>query len=393
MNRIGLRELAYVTDVLSGEFRSSGYKGYTSRLEAAFASLTDSRFGIAFCNGTATMHAALEAAGIGPGDEVIVPALTMSSTALAVLHTGATPVFADIDPHTFQISAQAITKVRSPSTKAIIPVALYGTCPDFDEVSSASEGLFVVEDNAEALGVSYKGRPLGAFGHCASYSLQSSKHLTSGEGGLLTTDDEALADRVRCIQSLGYSTVGSTQVRIPKEQIQDPSFERHKVLGWNYRMSEVVAAIALAQVERANDLLAARQDMAGAYAEAAADFPWFVEQATPEGATHSYWTWVALLPEEGPTWHEFRDRFLANGGGGIYAAWLPGYLEPAFQNLDLLGREGHLRAEVRDRYLRGLCPVAESVQPRLLQFRTGVWSKADRTLQADALHVTLSQFQ
>ena len=191
IERVGARERQYVEEVLSAGFRSSaGYK-MTKRLEEAFAEKFDSKYAIAFCNGTATLHIALEAAGVGIGDEVIVPPLTMSSTTFGVLHANATPIFADVDPDTFVISAESIEKCITPKTKAIIVVSLYGLAPDFDAINAIAKkyNLVVIEDDAQCFLGKYKGKTVGTLGDIASFSFQSSKHMTSGEGGMLITSN------------------------------------------------------------------------------------------------------------------------------------------------------------------------------------------------------------
>ena len=165
-------ERRYVEEVLSTEFRSSKGAMMMGRFEAAFSGRFGMRHGISFINGTATMHAALEAAGIGPGDEVIVPPLTMSATTFAVLQANATPVYADVDRKTFQISASSIEERITANTKAIITVALYGLSPDMDLIMEIAEShsLFVIEDNAECFLGYYKGRLAGTIGHCSSFN-------------------------------------------------------------------------------------------------------------------------------------------------------------------------------------------------------------------------------
>jgi perosamine synthetase len=174
VKRVGGNEEKYVLEVLATEFRSSKGSQMTSQLEKKFAEKFESEFAIAFVNGTATMHALLEARGVGPGDEVIVPPLTMSATTFAVLQCNATPVFADVDPETFQISAESIGQRITPKTKAIITVALYGLSPDMDPIMALANkhGIFVIEDNAECFLAKYKGRMVGTLGHAASYSFQ-----------------------------------------------------------------------------------------------------------------------------------------------------------------------------------------------------------------------------
>ena len=197
--RIYGNEESYLKEVISYQFRTSKGATMMGRLEAAFAKRFGSKYAIAFVNGTATMHAALEAHGIGPGDEVIVPPLTMSATTFAVLQANATPVFADVDPDTFQISVDSIINNISEKTRAIITVALYGLSPDMDPIIklAKSKGIFVIEDNAECFLGKYKSRMVGTLGDCASFSFQSSKHLTSGEGGIIITDNLDLAERIR----------------------------------------------------------------------------------------------------------------------------------------------------------------------------------------------------
>jgi perosamine synthetase len=191
VKRISKKERAYVSEVLDSQFRTSAGSLMTQRLEEKFAGLFGVKYAISHVNGTATLHSALAAAGVGPGDEVIVPPLTMASTSFAVIHAGATPVFADIDPYTFNIDPADIQRKITPKTKAIIPVALYGLSPDMDPIMEIAKEhqLTVVEDDAECFFGYYKGRIVGSIGHMASFSFQSSKHMTSGEGGMLITED------------------------------------------------------------------------------------------------------------------------------------------------------------------------------------------------------------
>lgn len=394
-SRIFGNELKYLKEVLGTEFRSSKGSVMTCRLEEAFAARFGSRFAISFVNGTATMHAALEAYGIQPGDEVIVPPLTMSATTFAVLQANATPVFADIDPDTFLISPTCIAGRITSRTRAIITVALYGLSPDMDPVMELARqhNLLVIEDNAQCFLGRYKGRMVGRLGHCASFSFQSSKHLTSGEGGIVITDDLELAERIRKVQSLGYAGVSATKGKITKRDIQDPGYSRHVTMGWNYRMSELCAAVALAQMEAIDLLVSRRVEVARLFEEAIQGLSWLVPQQVGAGYDHSYWTWVARLDRSDITWQQFRDQFAKFGGDGIYAAWKLTYLEPMFQKMDLLGRERFISAENRAKYKCGLCPIAEAVQPRLLQFKTNYWNIRDAERQAEVLRATLKSFE
>ena len=339
--RIYGNEVKYLQEVLANEFRSSSGSVMMKRFEDAFAKRFNSAYAISFVNGTATMHAALEAMGIGPGDEVIVPPLTMSATTFAVLQANATPIFADVDAKTFQIDSDSIRQRITKNTKAIITVALYGLSPDMDPIMELAlkHGIMVIEDNAECVLGTYKGKLVGTLGHCSSFSFQSSKHLTSGEGGIILTEDLMLAENIRKVQSLGYAGVSAKKAKISKRDIQDPSYSRHVTMGWNYRMPELCCAVALAQVENMDALVGRRMEVAKIFEEATKEFhSWFTPQFNGKDYTNSYWTWVVCINGDKVSWHDFRDRFLNNGGDGVYGAWQLTYLEPMFKNLNLLGR-------------------------------------------------------
>jgi len=322
--RITERERAYVQEVLDTQFHTSAGSLMTTRLEHKFAEVFHSNYAISFINGTATMHSALVAAGVGPGDEVIVPPLTMASTAWVVLQAQATPVFADIDPYTWTIDPRSVAERLTPRTKAIIPVAIYGLSPDMDPLLelAARHQLFVLEDDAQCFLGTYKGRLVGTLGHAASFSFQSSKHMTSGEGGMIITGDANLAHDIRRYSSLGYAAVGASKGKITKDVIQDPAYERHASIGYNYRMPELCAAVALGQLERLETLVSLRVQSARLYAQALAGCRWLLPQALPDGYGHSYWTYVVRLDDQVDfTWQDFRAKYLACGGERFYGAW------------------------------------------------------------------------
>ena len=373
MQRIGEKEKNYMMEVLEGQFTSSN----TYQM----------------VNGTATLHMALEAAGVGPGDEVICPPLTMSSTSIAVLQANAVPVFADVDRDTFLITAETIKEVMTDKTKAIITVSLYGLAPQMREIMQLAEQhhLIVIEDNAECYGAYQDDKLVGTYGHMASYSFQSSKHLTAGEGGIVITDDDELADKLRRYSGLGYAGINSSQGRITKDDIQSPEYERHVILGWNYRMSDLCAAVALGQVERMDELVEARICAAGYFEEAVKGCEWLRPQVVTEGNTHSYWTYVVVLDTDRVDWHEFRNKFSELGGDGIYAAWKLAYQEPMFRDKAFLNRE---KLGIYDNldYGKTVCENAEFLQPRLLQFKTNYYSEECSKKQADILKQTIAFF-
>jgi perosamine synthetase len=400
MQRITEKERSYVLEVLEGQFSSAANGKMTKRFEEKFAEVFGVKYAISHVNGTATMHTALVAAGIGPGDEVIVPPLTMASTSFAVLQANAVPVFADIDKGTFEIDPLDIEKKITPRTKAIIPVALYGLSPDMDAIMAIAKkhNLFVLEDDAQCFLGYNKNRLVGTLGHMASFSFQSSKHMTTGEGGILITNDQILADRARNISNLGYAIVKGDpgKGRITKDQIQDPKYERHSGLGWNYRMSDLCSAVALAQTERLHELVEQRIKIANLYNDIVKMTKWLKPQIVPEGFKHSYWTYVVKLDNNDEfTWHDFRKKYQEFGGDGIYAAWQLTYLEPAFTSV-----ESNLMSfvktfkynEYKQNWKKGLCPVAESIQPKLLQFKTNYMNLDVAKIKVEALMKTISYF-
>lgn len=337
--------------------------------EKEFAAYVGARFAIALVNGTATLHTALVALGIKPGDRVAVPPLTMSATTIAVLHAGATPVFVDVDPATW------LMKNGGPPADAWMPVSLYG-------LSSPLVGSKVIDDAAQTL---RQHSPAIAF---TSYSFQASKILSTGEGGMLVTNDEALATRAREFSSLGYR-MRADQPRIETAVLKSPTFDRHHSLGWNYRMNDVTASEGLrllTKFERrptpgtiyiADDLRDNRLECATLYADVIdnAGCDWLTPQHVPEGWRHDYWTYAVACdtPE--------RARLLAahmavHGGETPYPAWKLTYDEPAFRHLVYKGRFYD-----RDEY-DNPCPVAESLQPRILQMQTNNLASAERNATA-----------
>ena len=391
IERISDLERQYALESLNGQFETHNNYKFVTRLEKTFAEKTGTKYAVGFVNGTATLHTALEAAGVGVGDEVIVPPLTMSSTSLAVLQANAVPVFADVDEKTFLISAPEIEKKITEKTKAIIVVSLYGLMPDMDAIMAIAQkhNLVVIEDDAQCFLGTYKGQKAGTIGHMSSFSFQASKHLTSGEGGMVTTNSDEYALQLRRISGLGYGSISIQKARITKDDIQDPAYERHVALGWNYRMSDVVGAVALAQTERMEELCACRMEAGKILEQAMAGCDWLIPQQTPAECVHAYWAVVARMVKPDITWYDFRRKFMELGGDGIYAAWQLTYLEPAFRNKSFLGRERFCEGYT---YEKGLCPVAEKIQPQLLQFKTNYFDTAEAEQQAEILRKTIAYF-
>lgn len=248
------REAEYVADAIASSWISSSGP-FVERFEREFAAWCGTRWALSAANGTVALHLALLAHGVGPGDEVVIPSLTYIATANAVRYAGATPVFVDVDPATWCMDPAAFEAAITPRTRGVIVVHLYGHPADIDAIRAVSDrhGLWVVEDAAEAHGARYRGRPVGGLGSIGTFSFYGNKIMTSGEGGALTGDDDALAALIRLYRGQGV----------------DPLRRYYfSVIGYNYRLTNVACALLCAQLERAENLLAARRRVFAAYREA-----------------------------------------------------------------------------------------------------------------------------
>lgn len=238
---LGGNELKYVTDaVSSGWISSSG--SYVDRFEAEFAKYCDCKYAVSVCNGTLALHLALVSLGIGKGDEVIIPSFTMIASAFAVCYVGAMPVFVDADKKSFNIDIAKIEEKITPRTKAIMAVHIFGKVCDMDAITELARkyNLSVIEDAAEAHGAVYKGKKAGSLSDVAAFSFFANKNITTGEGGMIVTNDERIYKKARYYKNVCFPIVGARNYS-------------HDDIGYNYRMSNVVAAIGLAQVEKADE--------------------------------------------------------------------------------------------------------------------------------------------
>lgn len=397
IKRISFKERYYIKKVLDGNFTSSVNGLMLKKFEEAFAKIIGRKYAIGHINGTATLHSSLFAAGVEAGDEVIIPPLTMSSTAFAVLQQDAIPIFADVNKDTFDISPRSVERLISPRTKAIITVSLYGLSPDMDSIMTIAKryNICVIEDDAQCLLGQYKGRMVGTLGDLASFSFQSSKHMTSGEGGIVCTDSYALAEKVRKFSVLGYASVGADKGKITKNVIQNPDYERHVCLGYNYRMPDLCAAVLLGQLERLDELVQRRIDVANLFLKVMKNCQWLIPQKINSNLKHSYWSFAVRLMRENVQWSQFRKKFMEFGGDGIYSAWKLSYLEPIFQTMNFSGKNRFMVKLYKKQfqsYKKGLCPFAEEIQPQILAFKTDYWDWRNAEEQAEILYKTIKFF-
>jgi len=368
-------EYKYICDVLDSEDRESRKTPYVGKLENAFSNLTGTNYAIAHNSGTSTLHTSLIAAGVGPGDEVISPAHTVIMCTFAILHQNATPIYADIERDTFNIDPDDIERKITDKTKAIIAVHMHGLPCNMKKIMEIANRhkIKVIEDSAQCVLGSIDGNLVGTLGHLASFSLETKKHLSAGEGGIVTTNDQELATRVRKAGGLGYKTLSGGQAlrAILPEQFQDPNYKRHDVLGWNYRMNELTAAVALAQVERAEFLVNRRIEVAKLFDEAIKNCSWMRPQYTPEGFKNTYWTYTLLYFGDefhGVSWKDFWKMYKDAGGDGFYGGLSVVYHEPIISSNGFTTRLcPHLTRE--ELLYNGTCPVAEEIQPKMMQFK------------------------
>lgn len=279
------KEIGYVTDAARRCWGSEA-NYFHERFESAFAEYTDARHAIAVTHCTSAIHLSLAALEVGDGDEVIVPDCTWIASAAPISYVGATPVFADVDPQTWCLSADAFERAITPRTKAVIAVDLYGGMPDLARICEIAEthGIAVIEDAAEAFGSMRDGKMAGTFGRTGVFSFHGSKTMTTGEGGMLITDDSTIRDRVLFLRDHG---------RVPG----DVSFFNHEV-AFKYRMSSMQAALGLAQVERAEELVGGKRQIFQWYAEHLAHDPRLTLNAEPPGVRNSYWMITAVLRDD-----------------------------------------------------------------------------------------------
>ncbi len=271
----------YVLDCVdSGWISSLGE--YVGRFERDFARFCEARYAVATSNGTTALHLALATLGIGRGDEVLVPDLTFVATANVVRYTEATPVLVDADPVTWSLDPEDARRKVTARTRAIIPVHIYGHPADLDPLLDLARhhGLSVIEDAAEAHGARYKGRRVGAIGRIGAFSFYGNKIITTGEGGMVTTNDAALAERAAFL----------------RDHAMDPRRRYyHPEVGFNYRMANIQAAIGCAQLEQAEAILDRRKSIAAAYQAGLADIPGLVPPPAEPWAESVYWMYSVLV--------------------------------------------------------------------------------------------------
>jgi len=330
------RDEELVLEVLRSGWLSLGPTG--PRFEALLAEAAGAPYCAAVSSGTSGLHLCMITAGVGPGDEVITSPYSFVASANCAIYEGATPVFADIDPRTLNLDPAAVEAAITPRTKAVVAVDIYGYPCEIDELRAICDrhGLALVEDACEALGATYKGKPIGSHGHPAVWAFYPNKQITTGEGGAVTTGSKDEWDMLVSLRNQG--------------RLETSSWLQHGRLGFNYRMDDISAALGIGQLEKLDRILAARREVAARYDDLLADVD--VETPLADDADHvrSWFVYVVKVPQGVD-----RDATIGRlGAEGIAAApYLPSI---------------HLQSYMRDRYgfSEGLCPISEDASARTM---------------------------
>lgn len=339
-------DIKAVSDVLRSDWLTTGPK--VEEFEEAFAAKVGSRYAVALSSGTAALHAAAHAACIGPEDEVITTPMTFAATANCVLYQGGRPVFSDVEPETLLVDASKIEEKITPKTKAIIAVDYAGQPCDYDELKSIAKrhNLTLIADACHALGATYKGRNVGTLADMTVFSFHPVKHITTGEGGMVTTDDPDLAKRVRVFRNHGITSDHRERERCGSW------FYEMVDLGYNYRLPDINCALGLSQLKRLDQNVSRRRELAALYNKAFSKIE-AVRPLTQKADRKSSWHLYVVKLDLSKIRTTRKDVFssLRDEGIGVNVHYIPVYWHPYYQKLG---------------YKKGLCPVAEKAYEEIV---------------------------
>ncbi len=326
------REKDYLLECLeTGWISSEG--PFVQRFESEFATRVQRQYGVAVSNGSAALEAAIAALNLSTGDEVILPTFTIISCAAAIVRAGATPVLVDSDPQTWNMDIDQVASRITPRTKAILVVHIYGLTVDLDPILALAQAhqLWVIEDAAEVHGQTYKGQPCGSFGDLSIFSFYPNKHITTGEGGMIVTNNEALAERCRSLRNLCFQS---------KQRFV------HEELGWNLRMTNLQAALGLAQLERLDEFVDRKRQMGQRYTELLQALPGIeLPLAATDYSDNIYWVFGIVLKPEVPFDAAPAMKQLAEDGIGTRPFFWGMHEQPVFRKMGLFQGERYPVAE------------------------------------------------
>jgi perosamine synthetase len=325
---LGEEEAAAVREVILSGWISLGAK--VAEFEHALAQYVGSSYGVATNACTTAIHLALRLSGVGVGDHVICPSFTCMATANAIHHAGAIPIFADIDPRTYNLAADAARQAVTPQTRAIMVVHQVGLPADIDAFRGLADeyGLVVVEDAATALGATYKGKQVGSLGSPTCFSFHPRKMITTGEGGMITTDDEGLAKKARILRSAGASISD-----LDRHKARGVLVQQYTDVGYNYRMTDMQAAMGLVQLRKLPSIVSQRADQAKRYDEALAEMEEIDTPYVPPYATHAYSSYLIRLTPRCKVGRDALLRGMASRGISCRVGIQPLHLEPVYRSI------------------------------------------------------------
>ena len=340
-------DIETVVQVLRSAWLTTGPK--ITEFEKTFAKFVGARYAIAVSNGTAALHAAMYAIGIKPGDEVIVPAMTFAATANCVVFQGGSPVFVDVDAETLLIDPDQVKVKITPRTRAVIAVDYTGQPCDYDVLREIANrhGLTLVADACHALGATYKGRPVGSLADLNIFSFHPVKHITTGEGGMITTDNPDFAEQMRIFRNHGITT------DYRQREKQESWFYEMVDLGYNYRITDIQCALGLSQLQKLSSWVKRRQEIAQKYNAAFAEFPAVRSLGVRADVSHAYHLYVVRfdLSQLRATRAEIFTALRAEGIG-VNVHYIPVHLHPFYRKQFGTGP--------------GLCPVAEAAYEEII---------------------------
>jgi dTDP-4-amino-4,6-dideoxygalactose transaminase len=380
--------ISNAVSVLKGgaESSSTSHGSWVTKFESSFTEISGHSHNIAVNSGTSALHGALAAFGVGPGDEVIMPAMSVVMNAYAALALGATPIFADINSDDWNMDLASIQRVISPKTKAIITVSWFGAPSNLKPILDFAReiGIFVLEDAAEALGARYQSKPSGFFADAVAFSFENKKHLTTGgEGGMISTSSEEIATKARKFSGLGYKhlTADAGRTSLASSEFQRPDYERYDMVSLNYRMSPLAAAVGLGQLEHFEEIISIRVRAGLSLVNLISTHSDFVPQGTCSTGQHSYYT--AGIRYTGKfAWRDIYNEVIQQGGDGFYGCVLNPYLEPVFK-----GKRTDSQI-----WSKGLCPTAEAFQPQVMALKTDFRLDSDLERNLEAWERALKKF-
>ncbi|MGG3888377.1 UDP-4-amino-4,6-dideoxy-N-acetyl-beta-L-altrosamine transaminase [Metabacillus fastidiosus] len=341
------KDIQAVVKILKSDFLTTGPE--VAKFEEAIADYVGAKYAVSFSNGTAALHGACYAAGVSIGDEVITTPMTFVASANCILYTGGTPVFADIDPKTYNIDPYKVEQLVTSKTKAIIPVDFTGQPAELDTIMTIAKehNLIVIEDAAHALGAEYKGKKIGSISDMTMFSFHPVKHLTTGEGGIITTNNEEYYKKL-----LHFRTHGIIRESSQLKEQHGPWYYEMQFLGYNYRLTDFQAALGTSQLKKLNEFLELRKKYVNLYNDAFKNLPQII---TPAESTHSTSSWhLYIIRLNLEKLHASRKEIyeaLLKENIGVNVHYIPVYLQPYYQQLG---------------YKKGLSPEAEKLYKEII---------------------------